>query len=125
MQQFSLDWWLAYQKVWNKNSEVSIKFSGIGKVVFSFLDNQEISVCLEWDKNGQIIRVQEIETLELNLPIFSATKENWQNFIAQEIKATQAVMTGKIKYQGSFYFIFKYGKNFDYLAMIAQQVNNN
>jgi putative sterol carrier protein len=123
MKQFSLDWWLAYQKAWNQNPEVEFKFSGIGKVIFSFLDNQEISVCLEWDQSGQIIRVQEIENLELNLPIFSATKENWQKFIAQEIKAAQAVMTGKIKYQGSFTLILKYGKNFDYLAIIAQQVN--
>ena len=47
MQQFSIDWWLAYQKIWNQQAQLCKKFAGLGKVVFSFLNKEEISVtCL-------------------------------------------------------------------------------
>ncbi len=63
--------------------------------------------------------------MDESLPIFSATRENWERFVNQEIGAVKAVMTGLIDYRGSISMtiIVKYGRHFDCLAEVAQKVN--
>lgn len=122
MQLFSIDWWLTYQQIWNQHTGIHQRFAGLGKVIFGFLNEEALTVCLEWDKTGNIINIQKVNNNEIKLPTFIASKENWQKFIVQEITAVSAVMSGKIKYKGPFALLLKYGKNFDDLARVAQQV---
>ncbi|NES72468.1 MAG: hypothetical protein F6K24_48385 [Okeania sp. SIO2D1] len=119
---FSRDWWLLYQQAWNEQSEFKHKLKKLGKVIFCLTDGIEISVCLHWDEQGDIIEVDVIETIDESLPIFSAPEENWEQFINKEIGAAKAVLTGVIDYQGSFSIIMKYGRHFDYLADVAQKI---
>lgn len=125
MQQFSLNWWLVYQGIWNQEIELWQKFAGLGKVIFicEKENDETISVCLNWDQDGKIINVQEITDYSPDLPTFRASKEMWQKFVDQEIKAAPAVMQGQIDYQGSLTLMIKYAKHFDYLAHIAQKIN--
>ncbi|GBE72806.1 unknown protein [Microcystis aeruginosa NIES-87] len=120
---FSQEWWSAYQTTWNEQENLDKKFAKLGKVILWFSDHQGVSVCSEWDDQGQIVSLELIEDMDESLPIFSATRENWERFVNQEIGAVKAVMTGLIDYQGSMTIIVKYGRHFDCLAEVAQKVN--
>ena len=88
MQQFSLNWWLVYQGIWNQEIELWQKFAGLGKVIFicEKENSETISVCLNWDQDGKIINVQEITDYSPDLPTFRASKEMWQKFVDQEME---------------------------------------
>ena len=119
---FSMNWWVAFQETWNRQEKLNRKFSGLGKAIFNFSDGRGCSVCLNWDRNGRIMGIELADTVDKSLPTFSATLENWQRFVNQEIGAARAVMSGIIQYQGSVSFLLKYGRHFDYLADVAQKV---
>lgn len=120
---FSLNWWQAFQQTWNQQKAISHKLAGLGAVIFQFSDIEGLSVCLNWDKKGQIIGLELADKIADNLPIFSATAEVWKKFINKEIGAARAVMGGMIKYQGPFGVLLKYGIHFDLLADVAQKIN--
>ena len=120
-----MDWWLSYQQIWNKEQEsLWKKFAGFGKVIFicDYSADDSVSVCLEWDGEGQMSSVTSIDDLPEDLPTFRADEAMWQKFVAQEIKAAPAVMDGLIDYEGSLTLMIKYGKSFDKLALVAQKL---
>ena len=120
-----MDWWLSYQQIWNQQQEsLWKKFAGLGKVIFicDYSADDSVCICLEWDDEGQISSVTSIDDLSEGLPTFRADESMWQKFVAQEIKAAPAVMDGLIDYQGSLTLMIKYGRSFDKLALVAQQL---
>lgn len=123
MQQFSREWWLAFQQTWNDQAELRRKFSGLGKAIFIFSDGEGVSVCLNWDNTGEIIEVDLGDNgFDDDLPSFSSTGENWQRFVNREVGAVRAVMGGLIQYRGSGLLLLRYGRHFDLLAEVAYQV---
>jgi len=60
---FSQEWWSAYQTTWNEQENLGKKFTKLGKVILWFSDRQGVSVCSEWDDQGQIVSLELIEEM--------------------------------------------------------------
>jgi putative sterol carrier protein len=113
-------WWMNVIEVLN-NDKRSKEFSGLGNIVFNVSNHPNNRVFIHWNENGKALIIEPTDEL---IGFFSATKENWDNFIAGKFNAGQGVLLGKIKFTGSFSKVIKFIGSFNYLAEIARKLKN-
>lgn len=115
---FSEWWWNHFVAEWNAFPERT-RLAGLGQVIFRLTgEGRPKEVSLFWDETGNVSR----HTQAADLIKLSATKENWRAFIHGEFKATEGVLSERIKFEGKVGRITPYSLDFDLFSSVAVKV---
>lgn len=114
---FSDAWWDAVLDAWNAAEDARL-FAGAGTLQFQLEGESPRTAWVRWDENGHGTRVVASEPFS---PQFRATERQWRDFVAGQIDAKRAVLTGKLRFSGSLPRILPYVRAFDALASVARR----
>ena len=116
LERFSPAWWGCVAEHWNI-SQYRAEMVGFGDASFEVLNADVRLVTVQWDKNGTATVLS--EPVE-GCAIFSATHENWTEFVRGQFTAVMGVLQGRIIFRGSAIIILPYTTAFNHLAKVAR-----
>lgn len=121
---FEKPWSKKFAKLWNARGDSTRVLAGLGKVCFVRAGSQAVYLLVDFDSTGRVGGIEVLKKLPKDtLPLFEASFENWVDFMEGKFGAVAGVMTGKIKYTGTFGVALKYGQAFDRVAPVGRQAS--
>ena len=106
-------------KGWN-NSPYKRSLKNLGSIRFIMLDLDKACYTIHWDADGTASYLETDEGVKMT---FGATHENWNRFFRGSFKASEGVMTGKIKFQGEFRAILPYTLKFNNIGFAEKRTS--
>jgi hypothetical protein len=113
-------WWTGVVERWN-SSEHRPGLSGLGEVGFEVAGAECATIWLDFDVSGRA-RCVPRPTDGTERTLLAASEDDWRYFIEGRTTAAMALLTGRIRLQGSVGRLAQYSLAFNDLAEEARQV---
>lgn len=111
-------WATRFVKAWNR-SGCQRSLAGFGVVRFEILDRPGDGFGIAWDGAGEARTIVEDHKHEY---LLLASHEIWMEFLAGNIRATQAVMDGRIAFEGDYRTALPFTQGFSAIAEVGRKI---
>lgn len=113
---FSDRWWKAVLAAWNAGDHTYL-LAELGTVEFRANDDSVPPVVICWDGVGHA--QFQIDDDEGERIVLAASLDVWRGFVAGEFKVTEAVLDGRIQFEGKVRRVLPFTTAFNKLAQVA------
>ena len=119
---FTAEWWRDFQARWNAWEGNKAAFGEVRHVFVQVSDAIDQSVLLEWDINGVLVRLEALNEAPAGVPVFSADRSVWTDFIYRSVPAATLLMRKRLNYQGPLPFLLRWGTAFSAMSEVGRLV---
>lgn len=119
---FTNEWVESVIERWNTETDLHGGLAGAGDVAFRCIVGEEERACaIRWDDEGKLGMAAGTPN---DMPAFSARHDQWEQLFKGELSNANAVISGKIKFNGSPLFLFKFGPAFESFINVIKKVED-